>query len=277
MTLKCLAEIAALNVGPEYDPKFVILFAMVMTSINRMIPPSTNIAQAYANAGDAGQELVLNLALFLANFLSNHLRAVETEQNRDVLLNAHLYMVKVSQVDEREIFKICLEYWLKLVAELYEEIQSLPIGESGLLMGLSLGNNGAQNMLNGMSLRKNIYSDVLSNLRLVVIERMVKPEEVSRFNIALLFSMLMPFPLQVLIVENDEGEIVREFMKEIDTIVLYKSMRELLVYLTHLDVSDTETILTEKLAKQVDGSEWSWNNLNTLCWAIGSISGAMSE
>ena len=28
---------------------------------------------------------------------------------------------------------------------------------------------------------------------------------------------------------------------------------------------------------QIDGSEWSWNNLNTLCWAIGSISGAMSE
>ena len=29
--------------------------------------------------------------------------------------------------------------------------------------------------------------------------------------------------------------------------------------------------------KQVDKSEWSWKNLNTLCWAIGSISGAMSE
>lgn len=88
-------------------------------------------------------------------------------------------MVKVSQVDEREIFKICMEYWLKLVAELYEEIQSLPVGESGLLMGLTLsGNGGTQNPLNGMSLRKNIYSDVLSNLRLVVIERMVKPEEV---------------------------------------------------------------------------------------------------
>jgi len=66
-------------------------------------------------------------------------------------------------------------------------------------------------------------------------------------------------------------------MKESDTIVLYKQMRELLVYLTHLDVVDTENILTEKLAKQVDGSEWSWQNLNTLCWAIGSISGAMSK
>lgn len=66
-------------------------------------------------------------------------------------------------------------------------------------------------------------------------------------------------------------------MKEIDTIVLYKQMREVLVYLTHLDVQDTEIIMTEKLAKQVDGSEWSWANCNTLCWAIGSISGAMSQ
>ena len=152
---------------------------MVMTSVNRMIPPSTNIAQAYLNAPDAGQELVLNLALFLSNFLSNHLRPVESDATRDVLLNAHLYMVKISQVDEREIFKICLEYWVKLVSELYEEIQSLPIGDSGLLMGLSLG-GGSQSMLNGMNLRKNTYSDVLSNLRLVVIEKMVKPEEVRQ-------------------------------------------------------------------------------------------------
>ncbi|KAG2136045.1 CRM1 C terminal-domain-containing protein [Suillus clintonianus] len=188
---------------------------------------------------------VRNLALFPPNPLSTHLRALETEANRDVLskLNAHLYMVKISQ--------ITLEYWSKLVAELYDEIQALSIGESGLLMGLSLGSGGGGNMLNDMSLRKNIYSDVLSNLRLVVIDRMVKPEE-------------------VLIVENDEGEIVH-------SIVLYKQMRELLVYLTHLDVVDTENILTGKLAKQVDGSEWSWQNLNTLCWAIRSISGAMSK
>lgn len=63
---------------------------------------------------------------------------------------------------------------------------------------------------------------------------------------------------------------------QVDTVVLYKSMREVLVYLTHLDVVDTETIMTDKLARQMDGSEWSWGNLNTLCWAIGSISGAMS-
>jgi len=52
-------------------------------------------------------------------------------------------------------------------------------------------------------------------------------------------------------VENDEGEVVREFMKDCDTIMLYKSMRECLVYLTHLDVHNTEIIMTEKLNRQV--------------------------
>ena len=37
------------------------------------------------------------------------------------------------------------------------------------------------------------------------------------------------------------------------------------VYLTHLDYADTEHIMTEKLYKQVDGTEWSWKNLNTVC------------
>lgn len=35
--------------------------------------------------------------------------------------------------------------------------------------------------------------------------------------------------------------------------------------------------MLSKLTAQVNGTEWSWNNLNTLCWAIGSISGAMVE
>merc|ERR1711884_1024538 len=81
----------------------------------------------------------------------------------------------------------------------------------------------------------------------------------------------------VLVVENDQGEVVREFMKDTDSINIYKSMRETLVYLTHLDYIDTERIMTEKLQNQVNGNEWSCKNLNTLCWAIGSISGSMHE
>lgn len=137
----------------------------------------TDVAQAYQTSSDSDQELILNLALFLSNFLSNHLRAIENRDNQDVLLNAHLYMIKISQVDEREIFKICLEYWSKLVAELYEELQSLPMAD---LVGMQLG--AATGMALGVPLRKNIYAEVLSNLRLVVIEKMVKPEEVTSFD-----------------------------------------------------------------------------------------------
>ncbi|KAI5478418.1 exportin-1 [Pseudohyphozyma bogoriensis] len=260
VTLKCLSEIGGLSIGPEYNSKFIILFNLVMTSINKMVPPSTDIAGAYEASSDSDQELVLNLALFLTNFLSAHVLILETPQHRDLLVNAHLYLIKISQVDEREIFKICLEYWAKLVADLYDEMQKFPLSEmNNPLLNLSLGGSGVFGAGGQPATgRRGIYTEVLSNLRLVMVERMAKPEE-------------------VLIVENDEGEIVREFLKEIDTIVLYKSMREVLVYLTHLDVVDTEMIMTEKLSKQVDGSEWSWANLNTLCWAIGSISGAMNE
>jgi exportin-1 len=103
-----------------------------------------------------------------------------------------------------------------------------------------------------------LYAPVLSRVRLALIRRMPKPEE-------------------VLIVEDENGEIVRETMKDTDAIVLYKSMRETLIFLTHLDYEDTQNIMLEKLAAQVDGSEWSWQNLNTLCWAIGAISGAQSR
>ena len=102
------------------------------------------------------------------------------------------------------------------------------------------------------------HGGLLSQARLVMISRMAKPEE-------------------VLVVEDEHGEIVRETFKDTEAIVQHKTMRETLVYLTHLNYDDTESIMLDKLALQVDGTEWSWANLNTLCWAVGSISGAMSE
>lgn len=71
-----------------------------------------------------------------------------------MLLNAHFYIVKISRVEDREIFKICLEYWTKLVEGLFEEAS------------------------NQVQSRHSVYVPVLSQLRVVMIERMVKPEEV---------------------------------------------------------------------------------------------------
>ncbi|PGH13802.1 hypothetical protein AJ80_06190 [Polytolypa hystricis UAMH7299] len=269
VTLKCLTEIGGLQIGQQvgqqysYDEKLVQMFTDTLTIVSKIIPLSLDLRQTYSSSSSRDQEFVLNLALFLTNFFTVRLHLIEKLPNRDYLTHAHFYLIRISQIDDREIFKICLEYWTKLVQELYEEMQQLPITDINPLvsMGVSgLSNGGAPHpsTLANYPLRKHKYQEVLSSLRTVMIEKMVRPEE-------------------VLIVENDEGEIVREFVKESDTIQLYKTTRECLVYLTHLDVTDTENIMADKLAKQVDGSEWSWANCNTLCWAIGSISGAMNE
>jgi len=42
------------------------------------------------------------------------------------------------------------------------------------------------------------------------------------------------------------------------------------VYLTHLDYADTEELMTQKLYRQVDNSEWSWKNLNTVSYYVST-------
>lgn len=44
----------------------------------------------------------------------------------------------------------------------------------------------------------------------------------------------MAKPEEVLVVENDQGEVVREFMKDTDSINLYKNMRETLGKSKHM-------------------------------------------
>ena len=64
----------------------------------------------------------------------------------------------------------------------------------------------------------------------------------------------------MIIVEDDNGEIVREMTKDTEVIAQYKTMRETIVYLTNLNYEDTEAIMLEKLDLQVAGG--------TLCCCI---------
>uniref|UniRef100_A0A671L4G4 Exportin-1 n=1 Tax=Sinocyclocheilus anshuiensis TaxID=1608454 RepID=A0A671L4G4_9TELE len=237
VTLKCLTEIAGVSVS-QYEEQFVNLFTLTMMQLKQMLPLSTNIRLAYSNGRDDEQNFIQNLSLFLCTFLKEHGQLIEKRLNlRETLcITCH------------HCLKHHVEYWNHLAAELYRE-SPFSTSTSPLL-------STSQHF--DVPPRRHLYMPVLSKVRLLMVSRMAKPEE-------------------VLVVENDQGEVVREFMKDTDSINLYKNMRETLVYLTHLDYADTERIMTEKLHNQVNGTEWSWRNLNTLCWAIGSISGAMHE
>ncbi|KAF3420926.1 hypothetical protein E2986_08315 [Frieseomelitta varia] len=245
ITLKCLTEIAGVTVT-TYDDVFVMLFVNVMRQLEQILPLDTNIREAYAAGGDQEQNFIQNLAIFLCTYLKEHGQFIEKKQLNELLLKALHYLVLISEVEEVEIFKICLEYWNALAMDLYRANPFVSPTPLFMVKNMTLPS------------RRLFYCPVLTKVRYIMISRMAKPEE-------------------VLVVENENGEVVREFMKDTDSINLYKNMRETLVYLTHLDYMDTERIMTEKLQNQVNGTEWSWKNLNALCWAIGSISGAMHE
>lgn len=175
--------------------------------------------------------------MFLCSFLKKRGQLLEAEPYREKLQKAVFYLILISEVEDVEVFKICLEYWGSLAEQLYRGTGALPEHEDKFVHSVP----------EQQCSRLSIYDPMLSKLRYIMIGRMAKPEE-------------------VLVVENEQGEVVREFMKDTDSIQLYYNMRETLVYLTHLNPSDTENIMNEKLRKQVDGSEWSWKNLNTVSW-----------
>ncbi|KAL1550627.1 Exportin-1 [Salvia divinorum] len=262
LTIQCLTEVAALSFGDFYNTEYVKMYSIFMVQLQAIVPSTTNFVEAYANGNSEEQAFIQNLALFFTSFYKCHIRVLESvQENMNILLVGLEYLINISYVDDIEVFKVCLDYWNSLVSELFDSNHNLdsPAGVAQM-MGLQMP------MLPGMVdgrgsqllLRRQLYAGPMSKLRLLMICRMAKPEE-------------------VLIVEDENGNIVRETMKDNDVLVQYKIMRETLIYLAHLDHEDTEKQMLTKLGKQLIGEDFTWNNLNTLCWAIGSISGSMAE
>eukprot|EP00252_Welwitschia_mirabilis_P021495 TRINITY_DN552_c0_g1_i3.p1 TRINITY_DN552_c0_g1~~TRINITY_DN552_c0_g1_i3.p1 ORF type:complete len:860 (+),score=155.81 TRINITY_DN552_c0_g1_i3:174-2582(+) len=237
------------------------LYNRFMAQLQNILPPSTNVPDAYANGSTEEQAFIQNLALFFTSFFKNHIRILETvPENTANLLTGLQYLINMSYVDDTEVLKVCLDYWNVLVSELFEA-QHTPHNSatSASIMGIQVPFSGIADGVGAqVQQRTQVYAGPLSKLRMLMICRMAKPEE-------------------VLIVEDENGNIVRETMKDNDVLVQYKIMRETLIYLSHLDHEDTEQQMLKKLSKQLSGEDWSWSNLNSLCWAIGSISGSMLE
>jgi exportin-1 len=271
--LRCLAEVATIKAPPNQQMFLVQFFVAFMDQLKRgVLPAPEAIPGFYLQGNREAQHFVNHLALFFVGFLKENLVLIErgSPELYTYWLEAQNYLVHLTFVDEREILnvfffffffylffffssfcfmQVCLEYWGFLASSLYHDTAEQHGNTPALLLGPDVSGSRA---------RRERYAQILSRVRLVVIQRMAKPEE-------------------VLIVEDEHGDIVRERTKDTDQIVLYKVMRETLVYLTHLDPMDTQKIMLDLLQKVCDGRAWSWHNVNTLSWAIGSISGAQSE
>ena len=99
----------------------------------------------------------------------------------------------------------------------------------------------------------------------------------------------MSRPEEVMVMENDDGEIVRVETQDTDASALYKLMKETLVLLSTVDYEITEAIFMSSLDDEVGvslGSERQMqkssdepfrSTLQPLVWSIGSVSGVMNE
>lgn len=248
-SLKCLTEIASLKLDSSFDQKFVQFLVGFVQALEATLPPTIGIPEAFENANSEERTFIQNLAIFFSVFFKTHLGAVEaTNAALPTLVLAHQYLANISLVEDDEIFKICLEYWSILAVDLYND----PMAHSDARLSsnvLQLSGGGPTD-----TPRRQMYNNILTTVRIALISKMQKPEE-------------------VLIVEDENGELIREEFPDTEAISAYNSMRETLIYLTHLNTANTIDIMSHRL-KDAGRSR---HTLNTLCWAIGSISGVQTE
>jgi exportin-1 len=225
LCLECLCEIATIKAVP-YDAQFTLLFKAVIEQCCRIMPSNTNLCEVYESGNDSAQTFIRHLAIFITGFLNAHLELVENgdQQTQMALYQALLLLLRISEVDERVVFRICLDYWSSLVT----------------ILTTFLNSNQSQAIP-----RLQKFGEIFSRLRRVFVERMPKPEE-------------------VLIVEDGNGGLERETLKDSDGVTLYNSMRDSLVQLTHLDSKETLTIMITKLDERVASAANGQSNNNSV-------------
>ena len=171
------------------------------------------------------------------------------------------------------MFQICLDFWHAFAQDLYatetgrsaprpggygnDDTFEPPVTSEGSPWPRGGRRPGPGGLAAGRP-RKQLFQHggLLSQARLVMISRMAKPEE-------------------VLVVEDENGEIVRETFKDTGAIVQHKTMRAARVSDVSNIADDTESIMLDKLAHTGDGTGGPGSQHPL--WAVGSISGAMSE
>ena len=168
VTLQCLSEIDGVTTGPEYDDEWVEMFSGTMSQLQKLLSPESNIKVEYAKHGDDAQKFIQNMAMFLCSILK--LRGPLLEQREQANFTKALkYLLLISEVEDTEVFKICLEYLNALVEDLYNYVDKL-MKQPGVA-----GNAGET----GSSPDRCVfYHPVLSPLRNIIISRISKPEEV---------------------------------------------------------------------------------------------------
>jgi len=147
-------------------------------------------------------------------------------------------LLEISKVGEFEIFRLCTEFWHKFVKELFSEFPFSPAPSK-----------------QPPGLRRARYGGVLVELAKVLVAQMPRPEE-------------------VLITENEDGEVVLERLSETEYITNYTEVKETLFNIASIISGGLSAFLLSE-AQQLFGTGWSRERANKIAWATGAISESM--
>ena len=296
--LRCLTEMVNLNVAKIDEDRN--LFTKSMSSfeiaVEKVIKTVSTLTTDSLPSAD--QELLREITLFLTSYMTRYREYYEKNEqsnSRELILLVHGCILSLTKIDSndrgnhwnnndndnddndnddnKEIFKICIDYWHDLTRSLFEEVQNLIQSEEDSALGsLISGGYGAvsSNILRRYPLKVHMYADFCHGVAQILVNgKMERPEE-------------------IIVIEDEEtGEMVKEVMRDSDTLQLYQTEREILIYLTNLDLDAMKLTILSGFETQiqllnqyiaVDSTNcWSWRDLNSLCWATGSIAGSMRE
>jgi exportin-1 len=258
--LSCLAELAEISsqaIPARISPAFAQTFktaveVIAQTCSARQASEAGTYAEAFAAGDEHAEREVLHTGRLIMGALRNHSAAIEALPDAKALIpEALLHLVAMTLIgaEARGLFSSLVDFWAWLGQSLLTSSSS---SGGAMLASSLLGAHSAHP-------RVALYAPTLHFAREALIHTMAKPEEV------------------LLVEDPDTGDIVREHMKNVDVIALHKAMRMSLSLLATLNVKDTEELLQAALERQMDPAQFSWNGVNTLSWAVGAISGVMTQ
>jgi exportin-1 len=86
------------------------------------------------------------------------------------------------------------------------------------------GGMNFNSLLSNSFMHFQVYPQILEQVRMIMIDQMAKPKE-------------------VLVVIDENGEAVEEVFDDTETITIYETMRETLIYLTNIDTPAMDRVI----------------------------------
>lgn len=243
-----------------------------------IITLNTNLFDKYLKLGDSKksgfEEFCMQFSLGLISFFKSNFSFIQqfdfqlgyasgnefTGKYINEIYRGLEYISQIYLIPNDEIFNALSEFWNWFcfkVCFLQEKDLNFEDGIPPQVNSISVFANYIQ-YTNESYIYRNCYYKIFENLRVNLIKKMTKPIEVK--------------------IDLDEnGEIVMDQITNTIYQTLHENIKDCLIYLTHLDPSSTEKIMLDLLLNQTIESEWNPGLLNSLCWSIGCITGAMEE